>query len=121
MAFSFLSAVLDWLLGVKWKLWAICLAGGTVALAGAYFLGRHDQAQACHEAELRVEIASLKRDLAVAKDAETAAEKARQELEADAERMKQEIDGYAEELSKRPDPGCNLTQPDIDRLHKLGR
>lgn len=95
------------------------LAGiaGVVMLAGAYWKGHHDAAQACQEAALRTKIASLERDLTAEKDAHSL--EAAQVLELEALRQKQakEIADYEAALRTRPEPRCALTGDDIGRLH----
>lgn len=100
------------------------LAGlaGVIAMGGAYVKGRMDAAQNCREAELRAEIAAMKRDLAVAEEARSLEAAQAVELETRRQELEQEIAAYETALALRPEPACTLSPDDIDRLSgKRGR
>lgn len=109
-----------WLIGLLLNKYTIALVGGLAMLGGAYFAGYQKAAQSCHEASLRAEIATLKRDAAANEAAADVARVLMKNL-GDAKRdLQQKVTNYEVELAKRPDPRCTLDKRDADRLRSIG-
>lgn len=113
-AWGLVSRLLAFLGIPKW----LPLAGiaGAVMLAGAYWKGHSDAAQNCREAELRAEIAALKRDVAAAEAAHRLEAAQTKELEAQRQQLAKEVADYEAALKVRPEPACTLTDDDIGRM-----
>lgn len=97
--------------------------GAAIALGlmlGAYWKGYTSASSRCHEAELRAQIASMKRDLAAWK----AADEIEKLLQADLARQNRELQDmvtdYEKELALRPDTGCRIDGRDVERLRRIG-
>lgn len=118
-AWGLVSRLLAFLGIPKW----LPLAGiaGAVMLAGAYFKGHSDAAQNCREAELRAEIAALKRDVAAADAAHRLEAAQTKELEAQRQQLAKEVADYEAALKVRPEPACTLTEQDMKALSTPGR
>lgn len=104
-------------LGVPaWPIWV-----GVAGLIGAAFLttyakGYLDARNRCQEAQLRAEIATLKRDMAALKAADEIEAMLTRDLEAERDKLEKEVEDYEAELAQRPDSRCTLSPADVDRL-----
>ncbi|MFT3987168.1 hypothetical protein [Aestuariivirga sp.] len=109
MAFSFLAFAWEW----RKPLAVLALA---IAI---WSHGYHTASRHCHDAELRVEIASLKRDLAAAEAAKDVADVMIKNINAENEQLERE---NADAEKARPaDPQCRYDPADLEWLHKHGR
>jgi hypothetical protein len=104
-----ISPFLPWILGGL-------IALGTAGTMTAYFKGRADANANCREADLRAELATLKRDLAAWRAADEVENMLQRDLEAERKQLQERVSEYELELANRPDSRCVLDQRDVDRL-----
>lgn len=98
------------------------LAAGALALliatgGGAYLKGRSDAAANCRAAALQAELATVRRDLHLAREAAATAEAAQRTLSAEAETANQRIAEYERTLQGRD--ACALSPDDVALLERL--
>lgn len=89
-------------------------------VTGAYFKGRWTAEANCHEAELRAQIATMKRDLAAWKAADEVEKILQSEVEAERRDLQEKVTEYEIELALRPDTRCTLDGSDVERLRGIG-
>jgi hypothetical protein len=92
---------------------------GAIGMGGAYFYGKHVAAQACQEASLRTEIATLNRDFAAWKAADEIEAMLDKDLQADRQQLEQEVKNYEIALKSRPEPNCTLTDADVGAVGRV--
>ncbi len=125
---KWLGSLFGWLFGLVglalpgWLLPVVLIASVLTALGGAYVKGRLDASSNCREAQVRAELASLKRD----RDAALAAEMTSTAMNEAIKKQNAELEGgiaaYEIELSSRPpDTRCAHTPDDIRGLRNRGR
>lgn len=98
------------------------LAGALAILALGWFIyakGYSAAEEKCDAASLRAQIATLERDLRIAKSAAADAERRAAVLDETLKANQDQINDYEAELAKRPDPQCGLTGDDVRRLQNL--
>lgn len=83
---------------------------------GAYFKGYEVAASKCREAELRAELATMKRDIEAWKAADAMEKELQHEVDMERERLQQKVSEYEVELAARPDNRCTLGPDDIRGL-----
>lgn len=100
---------------------ALAAAGiAVLALAGAYLYGRFDEARRCESAALTARIATLERDLAIARDAERTARAQAEELERENDDAQSRYADLLTELEARPvDDRCRATADDVRLFERL--
>lgn len=96
--------------------YTIGIAVAVGLIVGGYAKGHHDAASACHDGELRAQIASMQRDIAAAAAAEDTQKKLADKLAATNADLQQQVTAYETELASRTAPACRLDQRDADRL-----
>lgn len=99
-----------------WPIWLAVAGLIGAAFLATYTKGYLDARDRCQEAQLRAEIAGLKRDIAALKAADEVEAMLTQELEAERQRLAKEVEDYEAELAQRPDTRCTLSPADVDRL-----
>lgn len=96
------------------------VAAGLLGSVFAYIKGYGDAAQNCREAELRAELATLKRDMAAWKSADEIEAILRKQLESDAKELQDKVTEYETALAASPkDTRCTLDDRDVRSLDGL--
>lgn len=95
------------------------VAAGLLGSVFAYFKGYGDAAQNCREAELRAQIATMKRDIAAWKAADEVEKILQNEIEADRRDLQDKVTQYETELAAKADTRCLLDERDVRSLDGL--
>ena len=91
-------------------------------LFAGYTKGTKTQAAICHEQEVRAELATVKRDLGIAKLGEAFAKQSGERLQAAVDDMEKTIAGYERDLAARPvAQACFADDRDVKVFNKLTR
>jgi hypothetical protein len=107
----------SWILGRIIQPFLPYILGGLLALAavgtiGGYIKGRMDASAKCHDAELRVQIATMQRDMAAWQSADKIEKMLQHDIERDNADLQQKVQDYETDLAKRPDNRCILSPAD---------
>lgn len=103
-----------------WLLPAVLIAAGLSTVGGAYIKGRLDASTNCKAAQLAAELASVRRDLEIAKHAEAFSGQMAREIAIQNANLQKQVQDYEVEIASRPlDSGCRLNGRDIDRLNRM--
>lgn len=98
----------------------LAVAAAVLALFGTGYWKGHSAATArCHEAELRAEIAAMKRDRDVAAHADATEQKLNDEAARQAATREQELESYVDTLRRQKDCRRTLDGDDVDRLRRI--
>lgn len=92
--------------------------GGMLLLTGAYFTGVNAERKRGEAVQLRVELATIKRDLAIAELAADSADQKAAEIAALAQTQENELDALRKQLAALPDIDRDLAPAAaLDRLY----
>lgn len=114
-----IRTVLSWfgLAPPPWLLPVVMIAAFVLACFTSYIYGRWDGAAKCEAAQLRAELASMKRDKEAAEEAQRTADAIAKALAATNTKLQQEANAYEAELATRPEnSACRLNSNDVERL-----
>jgi hypothetical protein len=99
---------------------AIIVALIAAGMGGAYVKGRMDSSANCREAALQVQIAGMKRDIAMQEAADLVESRILEKLRTENAELDKLLEQYSEELLNAQTDGCDLNDSDVDRLRRLG-
>ena len=104
------------LLAILTNRYVMILLVSVALLGGAYWKGYSVASQNCHDAQLRVVIASMQRDISAAAQADEVARAQAAALDAQRQQLESQVKDYEAALKSRPDPACTLSADDVRAL-----
>jgi hypothetical protein len=109
-------AIVAWMFGPVGRYVTIGVVAFTVGFTG----GWRTESKLCNAANMRAQIAALKRDLAIQRDTAQVAQSQAQELQRQSDDLNRRVDQYEAERAKAFNgAACRLSPDDVRRLRDI--